>query len=58
MAQLPPVRPEYQRETALPGALPLDTPLPLTTRHGYAKRCWSLRSLPSGKAWRVFRITI
>ncbi|EPA9912743.1 ABC transporter permease, partial [Cronobacter sakazakii] len=32
MAQLPPVRPEYQRETALPGALPLDTPLPLTTR--------------------------
>ncbi|EOW6407807.1 ABC transporter permease [Cronobacter sakazakii] len=31
MAQLPPVRPEYQRETA-PGALPLDTPLPLTTR--------------------------
>ena len=32
MAQLPPVRTEYQRETALPGALPLDTPLPLTTR--------------------------
>ncbi|ELQ6017748.1 ABC transporter permease [Cronobacter sakazakii] len=32
MAPLPPVRPEYQRETALPGALPLDTPLPLTTR--------------------------
>ncbi|EKK4082805.1 ABC transporter permease [Cronobacter dublinensis] len=32
MAHLPPVRPEYQRETALPGALPLDTPLPLFTR--------------------------
>ncbi|EOL9009496.1 ABC transporter permease [Cronobacter sakazakii] len=32
MAPLPPVRPEYQRETALPNALPLDTPLPLTTR--------------------------
>ncbi|EKM0668043.1 ABC transporter permease [Cronobacter turicensis] len=32
MAPLPPVRPEYQRKTALPGALPLDTPLPLNTR--------------------------
>ncbi|EOI3545821.1 ABC transporter permease [Cronobacter dublinensis] len=32
MVHLPPVRPEYQRETALPGALPLDTPLPLFTR--------------------------
>ncbi|EOW6704008.1 ABC transporter permease [Cronobacter malonaticus] len=43
MAQLPPVRPEYQRETALPSALPLDTPLPLTTR--LWNQAWARKTL-------------
>ncbi len=43
MAHLPPVRPEYQRETALPGTLPIDTPLPLLTR--LWNQAWARKTL-------------